>query len=121
MQTLRGTPAARYPGDESTAKEVSPMAKRRTISYRNTALLSVVSGGIALAVAIVDAVSLQNETDLGVAGTIMGAIGILAFLLGAAAGVLSLSTEYKRVGIVGLALCGIALGIFVILPLLFGG
>jgi hypothetical protein len=97
------------------------MAKKQTISYRNTSLLAVAGGGIALAVAILDAVSLQSDTDLGVAGTIAGAIGMIAFLLGAAAGVLSLSTDYKRIGIAGLVLCGIALGIFVILPLLFGG
>ena len=96
------------------------MAKRRTISYRNTAILSITGGIISVAGVMIDSFTRATETDLGIAGTVIGAAAIIAWFLGAAAGLLALSTEYKRTAVAGLVLCGIALLIFVLAPTLIG-
>ena len=96
------------------------MAKRTTISYRNTAILSLTGGIIALTASIVEPVLGRSDYELGILGTIMATTAILAWFLGAAAGVLALSTEYKRMAVTGLVLCGLAILIFVAAPTILG-
>ncbi len=96
------------------------MAKPRTISYRNTAILSLVGGVVSLAVAIGDLVGLVSDIDYGMAGTIIGGVALVAWFLGGAAGLLALSTEYRRTAIVGLALCVLAILLFVLNPTIAG-
>ena len=96
------------------------MAKPRTISYRNTAILSLVGGIVSLAVAIGDLVGLVSGTEYGMAGTIIGTVALVAWFLGGAAGVLALSTEYRRMAAVGLVLCALALLLFVLNPTIAG-
>lgn len=94
------------------------MAKRRTISYRNTAILAVTGGIVSAAAACADLVAQAASTDLGSLNTVLGAVGIVAWFLGCAAGILTLSTEYKRAGIVALVLGGIAILLFMLSPTL---
>jgi hypothetical protein len=97
------------------------MAKRRTISYRNTALLSVVGGAISLAVAIGEIFTRTGALELGVAGTVISGFALVAWFLAAAAGVLALSTDYRRLAIAGLVLCSLAILIFLLAPTIAGG
>lgn len=96
------------------------MAKRRTISYKNTAILSVVGGALALIVVVGEIFSRMGTLDLGIAGAVVSGVAIVAWFLAAAAGVLALSTEYKRTAIVGLVLCGLAILIFLLAPTIAG-
>ncbi len=84
-------------------------AKRRTISYRDTARLAVVGGTVAL-VTTATRLALPVLVDAPPPGAdgALGTAGLIAWFLGVAAGVLALSTPHKRTAIVGLVLCGLA-------------
>jgi hypothetical protein len=94
------------------------MAKRRTISYRTTALMSLIGGAIALAAAVLQAVADVAALEWGAAWSVIGGIAIIAWFIAAASGVLALSTEYKRWAIAGLVMCGAAIIVFLVAPLL---
>jgi hypothetical protein len=93
------------------------MAKRKTISYRTTALIALIGGGIALAAATMQAVADVASLDLGVAWSVVGGAAIAAWFLAAASGVLAISTPYKRWAIAGLVMCGIAILVFLVAPI----
>jgi uncharacterized membrane protein YjfL (UPF0719 family) len=96
------------------------MAKRKTISYRTTARMALGGGILSLAAALTQGVADVAALDLGVTWTVLSVVAILAWFVGAAAGVLALSTEYKRTAIAALVLCGLAIVVFVTSPLLAG-
>lgn len=82
------------------------MARKRRISYLATARLAVVCGAVALLSLIIGGVT--GTAMPAPLATVAGILGVGAWFLGAAAGVLSLGTPHKRLGGVGLALCGLA-------------
>ena len=92
------------------------MAKRRTISYRTTALIALVGGGVSLAAAIVQTYTDIAGVDLGSVWSVVGGVAILVWFLAAASGVLAISTQYKRWAIAGLVMCGLAIVVFLVTP-----
>ena len=96
------------------------MAKKRRLSYEGTAGLAIAGGALSLAAAI--GVSLLPAGDGGtsVLGQVFATAGVVAWFLGAAAGVLALSTPFAKRAGVGLALCGIT-ALIVLAGVMFGG
>ncbi len=98
-----------------TIRKGETMAKRRTISYRDTARLAVVCGA-ASALAVGARLALSAAGDpLPWLDPTLGTLGIVAWFLGTAAGVLAVSTPHRRTAVVGLVLCGVALVGFAVL------
>lgn len=84
------------------------MAARKTISYQATARLAVIGGAVSL-LAVFGAWAMSDAgPDASALADALAILGTIAWFLGAASGVLSLSTPHARTGAVGLALCGVS-------------
>lgn len=83
------------------------MPKKRLISHKMMAVVCVTGGAISLAVTA-GSWALGPEADrASVLGQIVVTAGVIAWFLGMAAGVLTVSTRYARWGALGLTLGGI--------------
>lgn len=92
------------------------MAKRRTISYRDTARLAVTGGAIALATTAARLFMRDELDSVAWLAPTLGTLGVGTWFLAMAAGLLALSTPYRRMAVAGLVLCGITLiGLIVIM------
>lgn len=90
------------------------MAKKRRLSYKATAVSSIVGGGLALA-AVVSVPLLPNTPGwLSTLNQVLSTLGSIAWLFGTAAGLLALSTPFAKWASIGLALCGVAAALVII-------
>ncbi len=96
------------------------MAKKRRLSYEATAGLAIAGGALSLAAAIGVPLLPAGDGDTSVLGQVFATVGVIAWFLGAAAGVLALSTPFAKRAGVGLALCGIT-ALIVLAGVMFGG
>ena len=83
------------------------MAKKRRLSYEATAGLAIAGGAVSLAATIGVPLLPGGEGGTSALGQVFATAGVIAWFLGAAAGVLALSTPFAKRAGVGLALCGI--------------
>lgn len=91
------------------------MGKRRTISYRDTARLALVGGILALVTTAARLAVPDLIATISWLGPTLGTVGVAAWFLATAAGLLALSTPYRTTAIAGLVLCAITLvGLLVI-------
>jgi len=96
------------------------MAKKRRLSYEATAGLAIAGGAVALAAVIGVPLLPEGVGGSSALGQVLATLGVVAWFLGAAAGVLALSTPFAKRASVGLALCGIAAFIMIAAVMLRG-
>ncbi|MBS3957569.1 MAG: hypothetical protein KGZ40_08630 [Clostridiales bacterium] len=83
------------------------MPKKRLISSKMMAAVCVIGCGASLAASAGSWAMGGSEAATDVFGQVIATIGVLAWFVGMAAGVLTLSTRYARWGILGLSLGGL--------------
>lgn len=92
------------------------MARRRTISYRDTARLALVGGIVALVTTAARLFIPEQVASVDWLGPTLGTVGVAVWFLATAAGLLALSTPHRRMAVAGLVLCALTLlGLIVIL------
>ncbi len=95
------------------------MAKKRRLSYEATARLAIAGGAISLVAAIGVPLVPERADGASVLGQVLATAGVIAWFLGAAAGILALSTPFAKRAIVGLAFCGVT-ALIVLVSMMIG-
>jgi hypothetical protein len=85
------------------------MARRRVLSYRATANLALAGGVASLGSLVTVRLIARGAMDVPALSVVVGVLGVVMWFLGTAAGMLALSTPFKRRATVGLTLCGTVL------------